>query len=87
MSRQFFEAPIANTQGLQACPLCGSDSGFYYKFADVTIQFVDWEGYPIEANNDEPLYRRKARCMNCNKVVEKFINEGEAPEPVEGKQV
>ena len=55
---------------LDSCPHCGGDSGFYYKFADVQVQFVEWSGELVECNNDTPIYMRKRRCVDCNKIVE-----------------
>ena len=62
-----------NDEELRQCPFCGGTRGFYWKFADVQIQFCEWNGTAIECNNDEALFTRKQRCIDCNHIVEKEV--------------
>lgn len=67
------DTPNKEDKQLHACPFCGGTSGFYWKFADLQIQFCEWNGKAIECNNDFPLFTRKMRCTDCKHIVEKEL--------------
>ncbi len=56
--------------GLDKCPKCGSDFGYYIKYIETRSIFYEWNGTPIGGSEPDNVREPKLyHCMNCHKAI------------------
>lgn len=62
---------------MNECPFCSGKTGYETKAVSRLITWLDWEGEAVNTEIDWISGGKECRCMDCGKVVTKYIKDGE----------
>lgn len=62
---------------IDKCPFCGSKAGYQTKTVERLFGWYEWDGTAIDTSRDWISGGKNHYCMDCGKVVTKYIKETE----------